>query len=146
MTVDVDADDLPSPRLTLPEGIQLSRQLLAGVGNHQMRRATHLLGFCQDGYWLCRFAHDPALAGALEPADHPTSVNWNRVVELLSTPEALEDDDLEPGTMVTHLMLLEIAASLAAGHPVDLCRAARVLPAAEWRDVLSRMENAADFV
>ncbi|MFE1515722.1 hypothetical protein ACFW9I_02635 [[Kitasatospora] papulosa] len=143
MTVDLDADDLPTPRLALPERIQLARQLTAGVGNWQMQRGTHLLGFCQDGYWLRRFAHDPALAEALEPADRPTSVNWDRVVELLNTPGALEDDDLEPGTMGPHLALLEIATSLAVGRPVDLCRAARILPAADWRDILARMENAA---
>ena len=143
MTVDIDTDDLPTPRLTLPEGIQLARQLTTGFGNWQMRCGTHLLGFCQDGYWLLRFAHDPALAGVLEPADRPTSVNWDRVVQLLNTPGALEDDALEPGTMGPHLALLGIAASLAVGHPVDLCRAARVLPAADWRDILARMENAA---
>lgn len=143
MTVDIDADDLPTPRLTLPEGIQLARQLTTGVGNWQMRRGIHLLGFCQDGYWLRRFAHDPALTGALEPAVRPTSVNWDRVVELLDTPGALDDDDLEPGTMGPHLALLGIAASLAVGRPTDLCRAARVLPAADWRDILARMENAA---
>ncbi|MGW2183912.1 hypothetical protein ACWCXX_39245 [Streptomyces sp. NPDC001732] len=44
------------------------------------------------------------------------------------------------------IALLEVAASLAAHHPVDLCKAARVMPAAEWRDVLSRLESAADFI
>lgn len=146
MTLEVDADDLPTPRRTLPEEIQLVRQLNAGVGNYQMRCGTLLLGFCQDGYWLRRFAHDPALAGVLEPADHPRTLDWDRVVGLLATPGGLEDDDLEPGTMGPRIALLDIAASLAAGHPVDLCRAARGLPAADWRDILARMENAADYV
>src|SRR5690606_30035468 len=94
MTLEVDADDLPTPRRTLPEEIQLVRQLNAGVGNYQTRQGTLLLGFCQDGYWLLRFAHDPALAGVLEPADHPRTLDWDRVVELLATPGGLEDDDL----------------------------------------------------
>jgi len=144
MTVALNADDLPTPRLTLPEGIQLARQLMIGTGNWQMRRAIHLLGFCQAGYWLRRFDRDWRVS-VLEPpwVPEPTSVNWDRVVELLDTPGALEDDDLEPGTMGPHLALLEIATSLAVGRPVDLCRAARILPAADWRDILARMENAA---
>jgi len=143
MTADIDTDDLPTLRQALPENLQLARQLMDGVGNWQMQRGIHLLGFCQDGYWLHRFAHDPSLAGTLEPADHPASVNWDHVVALLHTPGALDDDALEPGTMGPHLALLGIAASLAVGHPVDLCRAARVLPASDWRDILARMENAA---
>ncbi|MFI6653208.1 hypothetical protein ACIBI8_37165 [Streptomyces sp. NPDC050529] len=146
MNLDTKADELPSPRRTLPEGLQLLRQLNHGAGNYQMRKATSLLGFVKDGYWLCRFAHDSALAGVLEPAKHPTSMNWDQVVEYLRTPQVLEDNDLEPGTMGPHLALLEIAASLAVGHPVDLCRAALVLPAREWREILERLESAADFL
>ncbi|MEE1736622.1 hypothetical protein [Streptomyces sp. BE147] len=147
MTIELDADveKLPSRRRTLPEGVQIARQLLAGVGNYHMRRAIILLGYCQNGYWLCRFTHDPALAGILEPAEHPALLDWVQVVQLLRTPEVLKDDDLEPGAMDCRLVLLEIAASLGAGRPVDLRRAARVLPAAEWRDLLGRIEPAADF-
>jgi hypothetical protein len=67
-------------------------------------------------------------------------------VDLLGVPGALDDGRLEPGTMGPHLAALEIAASLAVGHPVDLCRAARRLPASDWRDIISRIENAADYV
>ncbi|MFD9426423.1 MULTISPECIES: hypothetical protein [unclassified Streptomyces] len=147
MTIEVDAvvEEPPSRRLPLPEGVRIARQLLAGVGDYQMRRAIILLGHCQDGYWLCRFSRDSALAGILEPAEHPASMDWDQIVELLRTPEVLKDDHLEPGALDPRLALLEIAASLGTGRPVDLRRAACVLPASEWRDLLGRIEPAADF-
>ncbi|MFE1879551.1 CBS domain-containing protein [Streptomyces diastatochromogenes] len=104
-----------------------------------------VLASFRGGYWLRRFIEEPAL-GAVEPHDRPTAVNWAGVLELLRTPELLDDHRREPGTMGPHLTVLEIAASLAAGHPLDLRRAAMQLSGAEWRDVLLRMESAADFV
>ncbi|MGX1885784.1 hypothetical protein [Streptomyces sp. NPDC055287] len=168
MDLEVDTDDLPAPRRAVPEGVRLARWLTASVGNLQMRRATVVLGFYRDGYWLRRFVHDPAFSGSIEQpidpqvwqlvngrhsvpaspvrAEDSASVNWDRVVALLGSPDALDDGDLEPGAMGPHLAALEIAASLAVGHPVDLCRAARVLPAADWRDLFSRIVSAADYV
>ncbi|MFG2603238.1 hypothetical protein ACGFT2_06795 [Streptomyces sp. NPDC048514] len=131
--------------LLAPQAAVMVRQLVQGVGNHQMRRATVVLAFFRDGYWLRRFIEEPAL-GALEPPDRPTAVNWAGVLELLRTPELLNDNRREPGTMGPHLTVLEMAASLAVGHPLDLRRAAMQLSGAEWRDVLLRMESAADFM
>ncbi|MEU3827494.1 hypothetical protein GT045_14430 [Streptomyces sp. SID486] len=132
-------------RQAAPQAVVLARQLVEGVGNHQMRRATLVLAFFRDGYWLRRFVEEPEL-GAVVPRDRPASVNWAGVRELLRTPELLDDGRREPGTMGPHLAVLELAASLAAGHPIDLCRAATQLSGAEWRDALLRMESAADFV
>ncbi|MFE2184392.1 hypothetical protein [Streptomyces sp. NPDC059455] len=166
MDLDVDRDDLPAPRRAVPEGRRLARWLTDSIGNHQMRRAAIVLGFYRDGYWLRRFVQDPALSGTIEPTDPqvwqlvggqyivpplnctetPASINWDRIVDLLRTPGALGDDDLEPGAIGPHLAALEIAASLAVGHPVDLCHAARVLPPSDWREVVCRIENAADYV
>jgi hypothetical protein len=143
MSIDTEADELFVRRT--PEAVHLARQLMEGVGNHQMRRATVVLACFRDGYWLRRFVQQPAL-GAVEPLDRPTSVNWARVADLLRMPERLDDDGLEPGSMGAHLAVLELAASLAVGHPADLRRAALQLPKAEWRDVLDRMASAADFV
>lgn len=105
-----------------------------------------VLASFRGGYWLRRFIEEPALSAAVEPYDRPTSVNWAGVLKLLRTPELLDDNRRGPGTMGPHLTVLEIAASLAAGHPLDLRRAAMQLSGAEWRDVLLRMESAADFV
>ncbi|OXY89639.1 hypothetical protein [Streptomyces diastatochromogenes] len=142
MTID-HADELSV--LQAPQAAVLARQLVESVGNHQRRRATVVLASFRGGYWLRRFIEEPAL-GAVEPPDRPTAVNWAGVLELLRTPELLDDHRREPGTMGPHLTVLEIAASLAAGHPLDLRRAAMQLSGAEWRDVLLRMESAADFV
>jgi len=142
MTINVDMD--PPYVRRAPESVRLMRQLVAGVGNYQMRRATIALGLFRDGYWLRRFVEDPALSGAVKPEGQPTWVDWDRVAELLETPELLDDDDLEPGTMGPHLAVLEIAASLGGGRPVDLKHAARVLPAAEWRRLQEVMAPAAD--
>ncbi|GGP78498.1 hypothetical protein [Streptomyces melanogenes] len=73
-------------------------------------------------------------------------MNWDRDAALFDTPAALEDDDLEPGTMGPHFAVLEIGVSLAVGRPVDLRRAARELPAAEWRWALELMAPAANYV
>lgn len=154
------------PRPGYPEGLRLARWLTDSIGNHQMRTATLMLGFYQDGYWLRRFTQDSALAGMIastEPEtrhlgggmslvlsrtspEPPASIDWQRVADLLRTPELLADEDAEPGTDAPHLAALEIAVSLAAGRPVDLCRAARVLPASDWREILRHLENAATYV
>ncbi|MFE2103852.1 MULTISPECIES: hypothetical protein [unclassified Streptomyces] len=131
--------------LQAPQAAIMARQLVESVGNHQMRRATVVLASFRGGYWLRRFIEEPAL-DAVEPYDRPTSVNWAGVLKLLRTPALLDDNRREPGTMGPHLTVLQIAASLAAGHPLDLRRAAMQLSGAEWRDVLLRMESAADFV
>ncbi|MGW1468450.1 hypothetical protein ACWCPT_29410 [Streptomyces sp. NPDC002308] len=169
MNLDVDADELPSSRQEVPEGVLLARWLSDSIGNHQMRQATALLGSYQDGYWLRRFVNEPALREVIQPqapeahyltrSDRyllppsringpaaPAAVHWGRIAELLEVEGALDDDRLEPGTMGPHLAALEIAVSLSAGRPVNLLYAVRVLPAADWRDIVTRIATAADFV
>lgn len=68
MHLDTDFEE-PAPRPAYPEGLRLARWLTDSIGNHQMRKATLMLGFYQDGYWLRRFTQDPALAGTVAPAD-----------------------------------------------------------------------------
>ncbi|MEU7427923.1 hypothetical protein [Streptomyces sp. NPDC040750] len=131
--------------LLAPQAAVMAQQLVEGVDNPQMRQATVVLAYFRAGYWLRRFSEEPML-GAVVPTDRPTSVNWASVLELLGTPELLNDHRREPGTMGPHLTVLEMAASLALGHPLDLRRAAMQLSGAEWRDVLLRMGSAADFV
>ncbi|WP_333772487.1 hypothetical protein [Streptomyces sp. IBSBF 3136] len=143
MSIDQGTDELIV--LQAPQATVLARQLVEGVGNHQERKATVVLASFRGGYWLRRFTEEPAL-DAVRPHDRPTSVDWVRLRELLRRPELLDDGRREPGSMGPHLAVLEIAVSLAAGHPLDLCRVAMQLSGAEWRDVLLRMESAADFV
>ncbi|MEU1134771.1 hypothetical protein ABZ383_33780 [Streptomyces sp. NPDC005900] len=141
----IDQSDSDLFILKEPDAACLARQLVHGVGNHQMRKATVLLAFFRNGYWLRRFTDESGL-NAVEPADDPTSVNWTRVRELLTDPDLLDDPRIEPGSMAPHLAILGIAASLAAGHPVDLRQAALQLPGTDWRRAMSVMASAADFM
>ncbi|WP_412075616.1 hypothetical protein ACLF6K_06800 [Streptomyces xanthophaeus] len=144
MTMSAEADEPVTRRPA--ESMLLLKQLMSGVEKYQMRRATWVLGFSRDGYWLRRFMEDPALRGVVEPGTLPVRVNWDGVVGLLDeAPALLGDDTLEPDMMGPYLAALEISVSLAAGRPVDLRRAAKVLTSAEWQRVLF-MEPAGDFI
>lgn len=116
--------------------------LLRGARSPQKSAATLLLAQFREGYWLNRLTRDPAL-NAVRRDGEASSVDWDRVLELLRSPGRLDDAALNPQTAGACLAVLEIAASLAAGHPLDLGEAARRLPRREWSRILSSIRRIA---
>ncbi|WP_329460863.1 hypothetical protein [Streptomyces sp. NBC_01431] len=126
--------------LCVTGGQELAHCLLYGVEDVSARVATRLLGQHRSGYWLRQFCVPAADAPSglwyvLDLAQSPPSVNWWHVCAALQDRACFRESAAD-------LAMLEIAASIAGPHRVNLRAALGLLDDQEQALALDALAEA----